>query len=1333
MNNPQLYIFRWRLVCVLLIVWMAALLSPHPVVAQGGVMANPTPTPTPTPLPPPAPPTVLAPADGSLTTIINAPPLAMPVLIWTQPESANIYHFQISDAPGLSTILIESDTYATTYTPTAVWQDGFYYWRVRAGQKEGSKATVWGEYSDIFSFEKNWSNDPSNRPQLLSPEADALRTSFTAQEFSWTPVMGAAGYKLDISTNGDFSNIVYSAETLKPHHTPTRRLAANDAYYWRVIPFAYHTTPKDRVNGATSPTSVFKFSWSMAPQLLNPPALVNGVKPELRFLPRFTWLAVEGAKEYQIEISTDQSFGSGVTAYTTRSTDFTPIQALSNDQEYFWRVKATNAEGYSTAWSEVRSFRMKWNVAPKLLTPANNQTYISYPYFTWEPVAGAERYRFKMTDGAGENAKIVANEVIYNVNHFAYRGPWANLQHDKDYYWQVQAIDARGNLTPWSETFSFRLSKSVIPNLIYPLPYYAPDQVGHPVNTDRTVAWPLFVWDTAHASEWPVDYAAIPDYYELAVAISDTFAPDSTVYQARTRGLAIAPTTANPWTPQDGQVYFWRVRPFWGGNSLPTEHVWKMRYDRTRSVYTPTNVMTPIYPADGFQAVGDPPVLGWLPFAGATSYRVQISRRPDVFSAPFIVDEAHALSINYVPWQERLTDMPAGSYWWRVQPESAPDVPLGDWSEPRRFDLSNDLITGNYYDLPVVLTEGTTIMADPTINNFTFQAVSAVETGDDHELGKLHIMLARRPDPNSIYNASSVYNLYWVFAFSVAPSVASDVAYDLYVDYDHIPGFGATSDAYGRALTFDDLHRPDFLVHVDRSAAGVSAGSVTLHRWGVGGWLAGQTFDAIGGKAWLCPDPSVVQVLVPYTALGGADDNFSGSLALALLSMKDNVIRDSAPPQGVIYGVANQLDNYAYISDMLLPLYPFDAPLTNPDQFYEMPVLRWRMPYFDSVDGYQVQVARDARFSDILETWETYETNRVPIWGVLPTAFVSQNAINDNETYYWRVRIRHEIYQPPPLPPSFDYGPWSPALRFKLSSRLPGNPALSTGSEVYMTPAFLWERVEGASGYTIQIDNDANFSSPLVSQAVDGTSYTPQETFASAALIPGTQYYWRLAMRRSSSVIGQWTPTMAFQKASVSPTLITPTEQMTVTGQPTFAWNAILTPPETPRLAAPLYNLQVDDDPTFGSPLINIKTAATAYTPTKGQSLTDGIWYWRVALTDANDKNGPFSAPRQFGKQYSLPALLAPQPGGTVGSVPSFGWTPLENAAYYEVTYANNPAFTGATKATTVSSTHTPVKNLATGRYYWYVQMFDQDKKGGPIIARYFDFGYAVYLPLTLK
>jgi len=51
----------------------------------------------------------------------------------------------------------------------------------------------------------------------------------------------------------------------------------------------------------------------------------------------------------------------------------------------------------------------------------------------------------------------------------------------------------------------------------------------------------------------------------------------------------------------------------------------------------------------------------------------------------------------------------------------------------------------------------------------------------------------------------------------------------------------------------------------------------------------------------------------------------------------------------------------------------------------------------------------------------------------------------------------------------------------------------------------------------------------------------------------------------------------------------------------------------------------------------------------------------------------------------------------------------------------------------TMSTSYTTVKNMTTGRYYWYVQMFDQDKKGGPIIPRYYDFGYSLFLPSAMK
>ena len=127
----------------------------------------------------------------------------------------------------------------------------------------------------------------------------------------------------------------------------------------------------------------------------------------------------------------------------------------------------------------------------------------------------------------------------------------------------------------------------------------------------------------------------------------------------------------------------------------------------------------------------------------------------------------------------------------------------------------------------------------------------------------------------------------------------------------------------------------------------------------------------MGGRLWLDPVTRSVQVLIPYTALGAEDPKSVGSLALTVFTTPTDPaggVQDSVPEQGAT------LDHPALVSDMLMPLYPFDTPLSDPIVLYDMPALRWRMPPFDSVDGYQVQVARDAKFTQIVETWETFET-----------------------------------------------------------------------------------------------------------------------------------------------------------------------------------------------------------------------------------------------------------------------------------------------------------------------------------------------------------------------
>ena len=160
----------------------------------------------------------------------------------------------------------------------------------------------------------------------------------------------------------------------------------------------------------------------------------------------------------------------------------------------------------------------------------------------------------------------------------------------------------------------------------------------------------------------------------------------------------------------------------------------------------------------------------------------------------------------------------------------------------------------------------------------------------------------------------------------------------------------------------------------------------------------------------------------------------------------------------------------------------------------------------------------------------------------------------------------------------YDYGPWSPAMRFKLTSEPVGNPTVSTGELAQTTPSFRWQRVEGAAGYTLQVDDDANFSKPIINEKLDSTAFTPLDA------LPDGIYYWRVATRRADKVLGQWTPAMEFTKRSIAPVPVSPVGGVVINTLPTFTWKPVFTDTATMRIAAPRYRLQFDDDPNFSQP-----------------------------------------------------------------------------------------------------------------------------------------------------
>ncbi len=366
-------------------------------------------------------PSLISPAEAQTFSADSAPPTGVPTLKWQAIPDASTYHVEVSSSQGFGDKVVDTYTVATSYTPKDTFADGTYYWRITAVDKYRS---AMGPPSSVRTFVKDWCDNGSIFPELTYPEDGASFGSFENDFFQWQPIIGAASYKIEVATNDDFSTIIYDDITIKPQNTPTKRLE-NNQYYWRVWPI-----DSEGHYGETSPTWSFHFDWNVAPSPIAPADDLV-----VKFLPTFSWTAVEAADHYQLEVSTQpfsqyegQIEAESVTlaTYKTDHTDYTPLKALSNDQEYFWRVKAVDAEGSSSPYSESRSFQVKWDFQPQLLTPLNNSIGRGYIYFSWAPVPGIERYQFQLDSSSGFSSPL-ADIKIYNATSYT-QAKWNDVQ-----------------------------------------------------------------------------------------------------------------------------------------------------------------------------------------------------------------------------------------------------------------------------------------------------------------------------------------------------------------------------------------------------------------------------------------------------------------------------------------------------------------------------------------------------------------------------------------------------------------------------------------------------------------------------------------------------------------------------------------------------------------------------------------------------------------------------------------------------------------------------------------------------------------------------------------
>ena len=1203
-------------------------------------------------------PVPISPSDMATITIDEAPPLAIPEFNWSAVSGATSYRFQVSADIAFTSTVVNITTPNTSYTPTnaTVFPDGVWYWRVRV-----EAPTPIGDYSNAWSFTKTWAID-SNKPVLLNPVSGDEIAFFDSPTFSWTPVTGAAKYKFQVyATPGGWATTVHSATTLATTYQPKDKLA-NGTYYWRVIPVdagGHDGMPSDE----RTFVAAYNLKTELIPILLSP---LNASTPT--FTPTFSWTAVRGAEYYQLQYSTDPSFSANPTTVTTRNTSHTPTATLPNDSNHYWRVRVYSGASISQ-WSDSWNFIKQWYIKPVLLTPVNNYQHVRFPIFSWTPVPGAAYYKFEVSVEPGFNTTNSLYQTANTANTFMTPQKWDGATNT--YYWRVTPYDGSGKAGVFSNTGSFvSYSDSVAPHLVYPLYYYPPDSyvgfdgiVTNP-HEDRTVALPVFMW---HRVLIPAGQANQGDVYAEAYRVQVYTDPtfSDTVWTVDTENTVAAPTMANPFAPLADTDYFWRVRPLLGGVEVGEwSQVWKTRFDLEAGLQPPANTVPQlIRPTEGFELVETSPLLVWFPVTDAPSYEVQISANADFTS---IVDNATVSYPSYAPSQSfaqrSLGAVDFGVYYWRVRVTGSPN-----WSEPLRFQIAAQ----SQWQL-----------------NRTIGAVeNRLQVGSDPALDAADADY----DLTDVQVAQS--GNYWYFGFQVPPSPSKDLTYGLYIDLDHVPGSGATSDARGYTISTITAFQPEYAIYILQESGAYSASKAFLYHWNGSGWDTVQILGSIGGAVFY--DSGYLEISVPNTAIGYQDT--TGSYAISLLSLTavtSGFPQDSVPSDPNVPGTG-EISRFANVSERMNLVAPPNDASVDPTTTPSILPFFWDWTILTPWSGANMKAYLDPLFTTEAANYQL--TSNTPNYSRTFHAW-DKDFLGDN-TYYWRVQPRYRVgttYYP---------GAWSQGWRFERQGFTPQD--LST-SVTFATPTFSWDIVEGAESYDLQVDNDPAFGSNEISVSTRQTSYTHTTTLAN-----GT-YFWRVRVKRNGSVTNNWSEVQSFTLELPTPQGLQHYPGDVVSRAPTLCWEPLIESNESiPVLAAWKYRVQVSKDPSFTTIFDTVDTQQSCWTPIKGYD--DGNYYWRVAMIDGNGKLGNYSSFATLTKQYPTTSLNEPVSGSTINATPTFAWTPVNGAAKYRLQVSTAANFsTTYDSVDTNNTTFTPTKKYANNTYYWRVAIIDADNKVGP-------------------
>jgi hypothetical protein len=1266
-----------------------------------------------------------------------------PTLSWDRDELANTYELEISLSSSFSSVLYSETgitfdagkvTEVLTPAPSvyhtvdeALDYNTTYYWRVRGVGDDGN-----GEWSSTWSF----TTIPG--PVTKISPASGSSSQPVPPEFTWEPINGYLAYQLRVSENANLSspviNRIITTGELKSlsdiastsyTYTPVvdEVFNHNTEYYWDVRVVA-DTETDPRIYGASGDT--ISFLTKLQQVTINAPG--DGQNNQ-DVLPTFQITTVNGATQYRLQISTDNTFPEAGT--TEIVIDDLPQKGaeinagffeynleeqyeLENDTQYYWRVRGERAQDptktatffettivntgdYSDTWS----FRTKWPIPAQvtLLSPEDDATGLPVrPTFTWDSMEYTSRYRLEIFNNSelsgdpvyendqiwdpNSDAKTVGDVEISNgaettVEFTLPEGE--ELDNATTYYWHVSGINSQGE-GEFSDSRSFTTIWATpgTATLVSPIDGIA--------NQSLT---PTLTWEEASDA----------NQYDLEVSMSSDFTDRDAVVHSPT-GLGqrkvAGVSTIDEFTydiPADildyATTYFWRVR----ATNPDFEGEWSDAED-FRTLRPVPGVTTLVSPASEATGVSIQPTFTWEPVEHGVYYDLQVWVDPELSGDPTyesldipglygksvgdeVADVAEIEHTITIELQNRL------QYYWRVRAKNSTGT--GEWTELRQFRT--------IWPEPGVVTRlaPEDLSADQPIRpSLSWVPLNTARNFD--------VQISRTmefADGDIVYEREGLVNL----AKSTAETDAVAIEHEVEEDLEYYTTY------YWRVRATN----PDFTGNYSDEPWSFT----TI--WPAPGQVTNLTYPA-DGLTGVNLRPTFAWTNISFAQSYDLQVWDNESMTGEIVYTADGITTDVPKSGGaeisngieVVHLMTQELENgtqyfwrvravnetgegtWSALSDFTtIVAVPDQVTLVSPADeatgVSVLPTLEWNAAA--RAASYRVQVSESPSF-------DSFELNSD---GHVDTDLTLEGALHNATTYYWRVQATN----------AGGDGGWSATRSFTTIVAVPDQVTLVSPADeavdVVKRPTLSWNPAARVVSYYVQVSTVSDFTSTVVNQtAVVGESYALESD-----LLANTTYYWRVRADNNGGN-GAWSATWSFTTAEDLPAqvgLLYPNNTQTgIALRPEFKWS------EAERAVA--YELEVSKNEDYSDQVIQRNTGADlTFTPAADLEGLTTYWY-RVRGLNAENTAGPWSAPRSFVTQTDLPgtvALSAPNDGATaVALMPEFSWQAATRAQSYRIQVSTDMNF-GEGSTTTVQGLQATTLDWATKltgstTYYWRVQ-----------------------------